>query len=139
MADTTIITDAQVTIDGTDLSSVNTDVALTRSANVVEIPASMGEEDVKRAVVSRDWGAVMTFRVDDYSTLSVVEDSYEAMDPVTVTVSGSSAAIDASHPEWSGDAVISEIQPLGGGFGDANAYEVTVDGHGALTRTDSTV
>jgi len=54
-----------------------------------------------------------------------------------VTVKPTTAATSATNPEFQGNVVISEYNPLDGAVGDASSTSVTWPGDGAVTVATS--
>ena len=125
-----VLTDCFISIDDTEFSGQNTNVAISYSAAAVDITA-MGDGTRKNTGGIKEWSIAFEF-VGDESVTGAFFDKVGTVVPIEVR--GSSAAQSATNPSYIGDGLITEYTPLSGGVGDANKVSLTVVSAGALQR-----
>lgn len=129
-----VMTDAQVTVNGVDLSDHVLSATLNYSGDLQEDTA-MGDGTRTRLSGLKDWSLELNLKQDfasgsvDATLFSLVGGS-----AVTVTVRPTSSAISATNPEFTGSAVLETYPPLGNSVGELANTTVTFQAAGTLTR-----
>lgn len=126
-----ILTDAHIEIDSVVYSGNNTNVALSMSAEALDITA-MGDGTRKNSGGLLEWGMALEFNADEEVTGQTFFEMVGQTVPVKVRPS--SAAIGVANPSYEGDAVITEYNPLEGAVGDAHKVSLTLVSAGELQR-----
>jgi hypothetical protein len=125
-----VLTDCFIEIDATEFSGKNTNVAISYSAEALDITA-MGDDTRKNVGGLKDWSMAMEFIADE-SVTGVFFDKVGTVIPVEVRAS--SAARSATNPGYMGDALITEYTPLGGGVGELQKVSLSLVSAGPLAR-----
>lgn len=138
MAKFTLV-DAEVTVGGTDLSSMVRSVTINYNADMQD-STTMGTETRTRIPGLKDWSIEVTFtqNFDSGSVDSVLFSLVGNQTATTVTVKGdASAATSPTNPEYSGSAYVETYQPLQGAAGDLSETQVTFQAAGVLSQNTS--
>lgn len=125
-----VLTDAFISLDGTEFSGQNTSVAISYSAEALDI-TSMGMETRVNAGGLKDWSMSFEFNADEAVT-GALFDMVGTVIPVEVRAS--SAAVGPSNPAYRGAGLVTEYTPLEGSVGDKVAVSLTLVSAGNLTR-----
>jgi hypothetical protein len=125
-----VLTDAFISIDGTEVSGKNTNVAISMSASAEDVTV-MGDETRVHVGGIKDWSMSFEFVADE----AVTGDFFDMVGTVVpVEVRASTAARSTSNPAYVGDALVTEYEPLSGNVGAAHKVSLTVVSHGPLQR-----
>lgn len=129
-----VLTDAYVSINGVDLSDHVRQVVINYKAEVLDKTA-MGATSRARIAGLKDWDARIDFQQDyaaaktDATLFGIVGSSVAVIfRPVKGTVVGT------TNPNFTGNAIVQDYQPLGGTVGELAMAPVTLLGDGTLTR-----
>lgn len=128
------ITDAFVTIGGTDLSDHLTSITLSVNTNNQENTAmgSTWKDRIPSGV--NDWSLSLEFN-QDYAASNVDATLWAALGVSTaVVIRPTSAAASATNPQYSGNALLEGYNPLDGAMEDVAKVSPTFVADGALTR-----
>jgi len=132
----TILYDAEVTINAVDLSDRVKSVSLPMSV-ATQDGTTMGDTWMEQLPGLKSWSLTIEFLQDFASgkTHATINPIFGTT--VAVTVKPTTAATSATNPEFQGNVVISEYNPLDGAVGDASSTSVTWPGDGAVTVATS--
>lgn len=125
-----VLNDCYLSIDSIDLSGDGTNVALSFSADVVEMLA-FGDTYKTRAKKSLDWAFSAEAYMDE-STIGALFD--QIGEEVAIEVRATSAVVGTDNPSYTGNVVITSFKPIDGAFGDAQKVAIEGMGSGAPTR-----
>lgn len=130
---TFVLTDAYVSVGGTDLSDHVRQVTLNITADQQDNTA-MGATYRSRLGGLKDWSISLEFN-QDFAASEVDATLWPLLGTVAaVAVRPTSAAASATNPEYSGNVVVSQVNPLSSGVGDLATQSVTWQGSGTLSR-----
>ncbi|MET8265939.1 radical SAM protein [Micromonospora arida] len=130
------LTDAVVTVGGTDLSDHVRQVTINASADQLDNTA-MGQTFRSRQGGLKDWTVTLEFN-QDFAASEIDATLWPLLGTnATVTVKATSASTSATNPLYSGSVLVSGYNPLGNGVGDLATTSVTWQGAGALSRATS--
>lgn len=127
------LTDAKVTVGGTDLSTYVRQVTINVSADEQDDTA-MGDTFRSRIAGLKDWSVNLEFN-QDFAAGAVDATLWPLLGTVaTVTVKATSAANSVTNPQYSGSVLVSQVNPLTNGVGDLATTSITWNGAGTLSR-----
>ena len=130
------LTDAKVTVGGTDLSTYVRQVTINVTADEQDDTA-MGDTFRSRIAGLKDWSVNLEFN-NDFAAGAVDATLWPLLGTTTtVTVKATSAANSATNPQYSGSVLVSQVNPLTNGVGDLATTSVTWNGAGTLSRLTS--
>lgn len=126
-------TDARVEVNSVVLSTFVRSVTLNVEAEDLEDTA-MGDTYRSRIGGLKDWSVDIEFN-QDFAAAAVDVTLFALLGTVVaVKVRPTSAAISTTNPEYSGNVLISEYNPLDGSVGDLATTSVSWPGAGTLSR-----
>lgn len=126
-------TDARVLVNAVNLSAFVRSVTLNVEAEDLEDTA-MGDTFRSRIGGLKDWSLDIEFN-QDFAASAVDVTIFALLGTVVaVTVRPTTAAISATNPEYSGNVLVNEYNPLDGSVGDLATTSVSWPGSGTLTR-----
>jgi len=127
-----VLTDAYLKIGDVDYSSKSVDVALSFSANTVDVSTMGTDAWGAQEAGQKSWSLSASFIADDAS----VDALFDSLgDIVSVEVRATTDAISATNPAYVSDkGSITAFSPLDGSFGEARKYTVEISGAGAMTK-----
>lgn len=126
-------TNATVSVNAVDLSTFTRSVTINTEAEDLEDTA-MGDTFRSRIGGLKDWSVDIEFN-QDFAASAVDVTIFALLGTVVaVAVKPTSGAISATNPEYSGNVLVSEYNPLDGSVGDLATTSVSWPGAGALTR-----
>jgi hypothetical protein len=139
-----VLTNAEVTIGGVNLSDHIASITLGSTYDVVETTAFAGTSgasgNVPLAAKTRTAGLVdnsvtLEFH-QDFASASVEQTIYPLLGTTVAVVVQpvASASVDATNPSYSFNAVVSEWTPLNGAVGELATASVTWPITGAITK-----
>lgn len=129
-------TNAFVSINAVDLSTFCRSVTLNVEAEDLEDTA-MGDTFRSRIGGLKDWSVDLEFN-QDFAASAVDVSIFSLLGTVVaVIVKPVNAAASATNPQYSGNVLVSEYNPLDGSVGDLATTSVSWPGAGALTRATS--
>lgn len=128
-----VFTDANITINGVDLSGKGTKVTLKIKADDKDTSA-FGPGWRGSAGGLKDTDCAIEFN-QDFAVAQVDATLFPLLGTVsTVTVKSTSAANSTSNPQYSQPMLLKEYDPIGGAVGDKGDAIATFVGAGTLTR-----
>lgn len=129
-------TDAFVSINGIDLSASVRSVTINTEAEDLEDTA-MGDTFRSRIGGLKDWSVDVEFN-QDFAAAQADATIFPLLGTViAVQVKPVNDAISATNPQYSGNVLVSEYNPLDGSVGDLATTSVSWPGAGVLTRATS--
>lgn len=139
MADLTpvILTDPELTIDGTSLKCVMSHVEINPEVTTVEIKTSCGIREYPGSV---KWTlhASLYHSYDPDGTNEVLTAAVEGGVPVPFTVVPSAGApVSATNPAYTGELIPQPFTPISGDVGDASSFDLewSITGWGNVPTT----
>ena len=131
------LTDAFLSIGGTNISSYIKSVELTLNGETVDVTAMSSTSWRSFVAGLRDWEISVTCNADMAATLldSIMWPLYQTSQ--TIILRATSAALGTSNPNYTGSAIVVPGSIVGGSVGDAAETSFTLRGSGALTRATS--
>lgn len=130
---TLVFTDAYVTVGGVNLSDHVRSVTLNVTADQQDNTA-MGALYRSRQGGLKDWSVSLEFN-QDYAIGSVEATLWPLLGTSpSIVVRPTSAIASATNPQYSGPALVSQVNPVSNGVGDLATTSVTWQGAGALAR-----
>ena len=133
-----VLTDASVVINGVNLSSFITSVALSTSQDVIDNTGMASGGARTRQAGLADNSVTFEFN-NDYAALGP-EVSINAVGSslvgtnTTVIVKPTSAAVSATNPSYTFSCVVAEWQPLSGAVGELATVSTTWPVSGVITK-----
>ncbi len=129
-------TNAFVSVNAVDLSTFVRSVTLNVEAEDLEDTA-MGDTFRSRIGGLKDWSVDLEFN-QDFAASAVDVSIFSLLGTVVaVIVKPVNAAVAVTNPQYSGNVLVSEYNPLDGSVGDLATTSVSWPGAGALTRATS--
>ena len=122
-----VLTDAFVSIGGTDFSDHVKSVTLNYSAEVHDVTA-MGDASRSRLAGLKDWSVDIEF-YQDFADNSIDETLFDAVGVETAIKVRSSKtdAISATNPEYQGNGIMSSFPIVGAAVGEVVMTSVTFE------------
>ena len=131
-----VLTDASVTIGGTDLSDHVRSITLNYNSEPQDKTA-MGDTTRERIGGLLDWSVSVEFN-QDYAASEVDATLFSAVGTVVTFVGKpDSGAVASTNPSYTGSALLSSYQPVNGSVGDIHTTSISLEAAGALTRATS--
>lgn len=128
-----VITNANVTVGGVDLSSHITKVTLSTSVNEVETTA-MGAAGITRVGGLKDSSISIDFN-QDFTAAAVEATIYPLLgSTATVVVKPVGTAVGATNPSYTATVLVTEWTPLDAQVGDLSTASVSWPVSGAITK-----
>lgn len=130
-----ILKDADLTVNGIDLSAQVQQIALTYEANQ-EDASAMGDDTIRNVPALKNWSMDVTFK-QDYAAGGVDDTLFPLVGAAafTIILLAESGGVSASNPSFTGTAVLSSYSPLSGAHGALLQAPVSfVPGGGDLVR-----
>jgi len=132
-----VLNDAEVTINGEDLSAYVMRATLNTSVDLQESTTMSSAKVKTRLSGLKDWSLEVQL-TQDFDSGSVDSTLYAieaAGSPVTVTaMANKTAGIGVNNPKYSGSAVLASYNPLSNAVGELATVTVTFNAAGALSR-----
>ena len=132
-----VLTDAFVSINSVDLSANVETVTVNYGADTPEKTA-MSESSKSRLPGLKDFSLDIQFR-QDFAAALVDATLFPLVGAAAfpIEIRPTSAAVSASNPKFTGNALLGSYSPIGGTVGDVAAATVTLPGDGDLTRAEA--
>lgn len=130
-----VLKDAEVVVDGQDLSSNVLSVTLNYNGDMQDASA-MGTNARIRLSGLIDWSVDLTFK-QDFAASSVDDTLFALIGGLAVTITvmaDLTAGVGATNPRFSGSAVLESYTPLSGGVGELAQVTATFQSSGDLSR-----
>lgn len=132
------LTNASVTVAGTNLSDHVTSVTIDTGAEEVDTTAMSASGWKTNTAGLKNWSVQINFQ-QDYAASKVDATIWPLLGTnVTVDViSDAGSAISATNPSYTGSVLVNSYSPVAGSVGELATTEVTWPGSGALVRATS--
>jgi hypothetical protein len=128
-----VLTDARITVNGVNLSTMGTSVTLNMTTDVVETTGFSSTAAKTRIAGLQDNSVTIEF-AQDYGTSLVEATIYPLLGQTTTVVVSPTSTTSATSPSYTFTALVSEWQPLSGGVGELATASVTWPISGAITK-----
>lgn len=133
---TFVLTDASLTVGGTDLSDHIRSITLDYAAELQDDTA-MGDTTRSVAGGLKTWSFTVEW-LQDYAASKVDATLFSAVGTAVALVGKpTSAAVSATNPTFSGTGVLGTYNPMGGSVGDQAVASSVFTAAGTLTRATS--
>jgi len=137
-----VLTNAFVSIDGTDFSDHVTSVTLTQNVDAVETTAMSSAGARTRVGGLKDNSVTLEFNQDFSAseleaTINAVGATWVGQNDITVIVKPDGGATSATNPSYTFDVLVSEWTPLNGAVGELATVSVTWPVNGDITKATS--
>lgn len=133
---TLVLTDAFVSIDGTDISDHVRQVSIEAEAELLEDTA-MGDSYRSRKGGLKDWSVTLELN-QDFAASDIDSILFPLLgSTAALVVRGKSDAVGTSNPEYSGTGILESYDPLSNSVGELATTNPTFQGAGALSRSTS--
>lgn len=134
-----VLTNANVTVNGTDLSSYVREARISYKAETPETTA-MGSSTKTRLPGLKDWDVDVTFNNDfganlDAILFPLVGNATLGVFPMTIKANNAANA--PGNPCYNGNVLLADYQIMGAKVGDVAVSPVKFSGSGTLSRTTS--
>ncbi len=132
-----VLTDADVNLDGNDLSDHVESLTINYGA---ETPEQTAMQDITRRRLPGliDWTVDITFRSDFASgNLDSILFPLVGAAAVVLVIKPTSAVVGPSNPTFTGNVLVGTYNPLAGTVGDTSNSTTTLTGDGTLTRAEA--
>jgi len=128
-----VLTNASVTLNGTDIS---TDVAaVTLSTSAAEVPTtSFGSGGAVTRVAGLIDNSVTLSLHNEYSSLEGLIYPLIGSTAVTIVIKASTAAVSTANPSYTASVLVTEWTPINGAVGELNTADVTWPISGTITK-----
>lgn len=132
-----VLTDASATINVVDLSAWVRSITIDYGAEIVENTTMASTTKTKLAGV-KDWSVSIEF-TQDYAAAAVDKTLFALVGaaPFAVIFKPTSAAVSATNPSYTGNALLESNPPMSGSHGAGHVVSVTLQGTDTLTRNES--
>lgn len=128
-----VYTNAFLSIGGTDLSDHVRQATLEYNAEMQDKTA-MGDLTRTRLGGLKDWTLTVNFN-QDFAASNVDATLFPLVGTsVAIILRPDAAAVSATNPNFTGNAILESYAPLGGNVGDMAETPVTLQADGTLTR-----
>ena len=132
-----IIKDAFVSVGATDISAHVTSVEIPFDRDEKEVTA-MGDNSKTRIKGLKDGSVQINFNLDAGRVVDALFWTEYLSDAVTaVVVRSDSGSVSATNPQYAGNVMVLEFNPISGTVGDNHASSVTWPASGDWARTTS--
>jgi hypothetical protein len=135
-----VLTNAFVSIDGTDFSDHVTSVTLNQNVDAVETTAMSAAGARTRVGGLKDNSVTIEFN-QDFSTaeleatVNAVGTSWVGQNDISVIVKPDGSTTSATNPSYTFDVLVSEWTPLNGAVGELATVSVTWPVNGDITKS----
>jgi len=128
-----VLTNASVTLNGTDIS---TDVAaVTLSTSAAEVPTtSFGSGGAVTRVAGLIDNSVTLSLHNEFSSLEGLIYPLVGSTAVTIVIKASTAAVSTANPSFTASVLVTEWSPINGAVGELNTADVTWPISGTITK-----
>lgn len=130
---TVVLTNAYITINGSDLSDDGNQVEINYAADAVEETAFSDDTHIFKGGL-KNWDMSMTFN-QDFADNALDEILFALVGTqVAIAVRPDSGGITTSNPEYQGTGLIESYSPFGNGVGELAQASVKIRCAGTLVR-----
>ena len=128
-----VLTNASVTLNGTDIS---TDVAaVTLSTSAAEVPTtSFGSGGAVTRVAGLIDNSVTLSLHNEFSSIEGLIYPLVGSTAVTMVIKASTAAVSTANPSFTASVLVTEWSPINGAVGELNTADVTWPISGTITK-----
>ncbi len=128
-----VLTNASVTLNGTDIS---TDVAaVTLSTSAAEVPTtSFGSGGAVTRVAGLIDNSVTLSLHNEFSSVEGLIYPLVGSTAVTIVIKASTAAVSTANPSFTASVLVTEWSPINGAVGELNTADVTWPISGTITK-----
>lgn len=131
---TFVFTDGRVEINAVNLSTLVRKVTLKISADAPDSTAMGATYHARKGGGLKDFSVDVEFN-QDFNTALVDATLFPLLATSTaIKVRPTTGTITTTNPEYQGNAVLTDYQPIGGKVGDLAIATASFDGDGTLTR-----
>lgn len=132
-----VLTNALVSVNGTDLSTWVRSVKISYAAETPDTTA-MGSSTKTRLPGLKDWSMDIEFNQDwAASAVDVTLFSLVGANAFTIYVAPVNATITSTNPKYTGSALLSDYPAIGNKVGDVATVTAKFTGTGTLSRATS--
>lgn len=130
-----VLTDVFLSIGGVDLSDHVDQVTLNYSADILDKTAFGTAGTRQRVGGLKDWSISFQIQSDEAAS-SVSQTLFPLVGATTAVIMRpkKATAVGATNPNYQGNAVLENFNPLDGGIGELARSSSTLQGDGLLTR-----
>ena len=123
-----------LSINGVDLSDHVRSLTLNHGAELQDKTA-MGDASRNRLPGTKDWSIDVEFN-QDYDAAKVDATLFPLIGAAAsaIIMRPDTAAVGATNPQYTGNALLESYSPVGGGKGDMHVTSITLQGDGDLAR-----
>lgn len=133
---TFVLTDASITIGGTDLSDHGNQVSVSYEAEAQD-DTVFGDDTRSNAGGLKNWSMDISF-LQDFASSEVDDTLFDIVGTtVTVAVAPTSGSTSSTNPSYTGTGLIQSYAPFGNSVGDQAAASVSIVAAGTLSRATS--
>jgi hypothetical protein len=129
-----VLTDSNITLGGTDISSYVAAVTLTSSAAEVETTA-FGQGAVTRTGGLKDNSVTLSIHQDYSAVEGLVYPLIGSTSTIVVKPNGT--AVGTANPSYTATVLVTEWTPVNGAVGELNTADVTWPISGTITKATS--
>jgi len=128
-----VLTNATVSLNGTDIS---TDVAaVTLSTSAAEVPTtSFGSGGAVTRVAGLIDNSVTLSLHNEFSSVEGLIYPLVGSTAVTIVIKASTAAVSTANPSYTASVLVTEWSPINGAVGELNTADVTWPISGTITK-----
>lgn len=128
-----VLTNASVTLNGTDIS--NDVAAVTLSTSAAEVPTtSFGSGGAVTRVAGLIDNSVTLSLHNEFSSLEGLIYPLVGSTAVTIVIKASTAAVSTANPSFTASVLVTEWSPINGAVGELNTADVTWPISGTITK-----
>jgi hypothetical protein len=132
-----VLTDAVVVVNSVDLSDHVRQVTVSMSVEEKDLTA-MGASGKARRAGLRDDSYTLEFNQDfDAAEVDATLFPLLGAAPFPVSVKPTSAATSATNPDYNGNSIITDYNPIDGAVGDELVTSITLPVDGVISRSTS--
>ena len=128
-----VLTNASVTLNGTDIS--NDVAAVTLSTSAAEVPTtSFGSGGAVTRVAGLIDNSVTLSLHNEFSSVEGLIYPLVGSTAVTMVIKASTAAVSTANPSFTASVLVTEWSPINGAVGELNTADVTWPISGTITK-----
>ena len=128
-----VLTNASVTLNGTDIS--NDVAAVTLSTSAAEVPTtSFGSGGAVTRVAGLIDNSVTLSLHNEFSSVEGLIYPLVGSTAVTIVIKASTAAVSTANPSFTASVLVTEWSPINGAVGELNTADVTWPISGTITK-----
>lgn len=130
--------DCHLSVDGTDLSDYVTSLSFTAGAEALDI-SSLDTDSLRKNMAGLKTFSLEIEFLQDYGTSTVDDTLWDLIgaSPFTVTFRPNDGSVSSSNPEYSGDWVLENYDPVDNNVGEVRKTRATFQPAGTIDRSTS--